>query len=298
MHVNALFDQPVEEHAPMRGLAAVEPERVFVKISLQVFCFERSLVSAHQPALNQRCDAVYTRQDLVGLFAGAFDGRSMVEVFVFGCAWVGYQPIGVDGRARFDMLLNKRLERFGFGVGNDLQPATPETLGGKQLHGDGHQHLASGSASALAVSRTAKDSFIHLDLSGQHVVPGMTDRAPEPVQHRPSRLIRTKPKNPMQRFGRNAVFGGGKLPGGGKPYSQRCSGEVEDRASRGGYPTDTRLAPPPPAFHAPRRGATAIRANKAMRPAKPIKVIKACRVIWKPRLKFGVVARVINPSLG
>ena len=54
MHGNALFDQPVEEHAPMLGLPVVEPERKFVKISLQVFLLEGSLVRAHQPALNQR----------------------------------------------------------------------------------------------------------------------------------------------------------------------------------------------------------------------------------------------------
>ena len=48
MHGNALFDQPVEEHAPMLGLPVVEPERKFVKISLQVFLLEGSLVRAHQ----------------------------------------------------------------------------------------------------------------------------------------------------------------------------------------------------------------------------------------------------------
>ncbi len=34
MHGNALFDQSVEEHAPIRGLASVEPECEFVKIGL------------------------------------------------------------------------------------------------------------------------------------------------------------------------------------------------------------------------------------------------------------------------
>ena len=52
MHGNALFDQPVEEHAAMRGLAAVEPEREFVQISLQVVFFEGSLMCPHQPALH------------------------------------------------------------------------------------------------------------------------------------------------------------------------------------------------------------------------------------------------------
>ena len=217
MHGNALFDQPVEEHAPMRGLAAVEPEREFVKISLQVFCFERSLVRAHQPAFNQRGDAVYARQDFIGVFAGGFDGCSMVEVFVFGCAWVGWQPIGVDGRARFDVLLNKSFERFGFCVGDNLQAATSKPLWREQFYGDSHQHLTFGTAPALALARAAKDSLIHFNMSGQHVVLGVADRAPEPVQHRPRRLIGAKSEDSMKRFGGNTVFSRGQMPSSSKP---------------------------------------------------------------------------------
>ena len=298
MHGNALFDQSVEEHAPMRRLAPVEPEREFVEIGLQVFFFERALVSTHQPALNQRGHAVNTRQDLVGLLAGPFDGRSLVKISVFGGTRVGCKTVGVEGRSRLDVLLNKRFECFGFGVWNNLQAATPEALWREQFHGDRHQYLAFGTAPALAVPHATTDSFIHLDLSGQHVVPSMADCAPEPVQHRPGRLIGAESKDSMQRFGGNAVLGGGKMPGGGKPYSQRCSGTVEDRARRGRYTTYTRFAPPPPVFHAPRLGAATIGANKAMRPTNPIKVVKAARIVWEPRHKFGVIARVINPGSG
>jgi len=298
MHGNALFDQPVEEHAPMLGLPAVEPERKFVKISLQVFLLEGSLVRAHQPALNQRGDAVYARQDLVGLLAGAFDGRSLVDIFVFGCAGVGCQPVGVDGRARLDMLLNKCLERFGFGVGNDLQPATPETLGGKQLHSNDHQHFAFGSATALAMPDTTKDGLIHFDVSGQHVVHGIADRAPESVQHRPSGLIGPESEDPMQCFGGNAVFSRGYMPSCGKPNSKRRSGVVKDRARSGGDAIAARIAPPFTIFHAPAFGAVARWACKSVFPADPVKVVKAGSIIRKPRQKLGVVARIINPSFG
>ncbi len=298
MHGNALFDQPVEEHAPMRRLAAVKPEREFVEIGLQVFFFERALMRAHQPALNQRGDAVHTRQDLIGIFAGTFDGRSMMEVFVFGCAGVGCQSVGVDGRTRLDVLLNKRLERFGFGVGNDLQPATPETLGGKQLHGDGHQHLAFGTTPAFAVPHTTKDGFVYFDVPVQHVVPGMADRAPEPVQHRPGRLIGTESEDPMQRFGGYAVFSGGQVPRGGKPNGQRRSGAVKNRARRGGYAVAARIAPPFAVLHAPAFGAVARWAGKSALAANPVKIVEAGRIIVKPRQKLGIVARVIDPGSG
>jgi len=298
MHGNALFDQPVEEHAPMRGLAAVEPKREFIEISLQVIFFKGTLMRTHHPALNQRGNAVYARQDLVGIFAGYLDGRSLVDVFVFGCAWIGCKPVGVDRRAGFDVLLNKRLERFGFCVGDNLQAAAPETFWGEQFHGDRYQHLSFGTAPAFAVPHPSKDGFINLDLPGQHIVPGMADCAPEPVQHRPSRLIGTEPEDTMQRFGGNAIFSSGQMPSGGKPNGQRCSGSVKDRARRSRYTTDTRFTPPPPVFHAPRRDAATVGANKAMWPTNPIKVVKTGSIIWKPRHKFGVVARVIDPGSG
>ena len=82
MHGNALFDQPVEEHTSMRGLAPVEPEREFVQVSLQVIGLERPLMRTHQPAFNERRNAVYARQNLVGFFAGALDGRSLCPVSI------------------------------------------------------------------------------------------------------------------------------------------------------------------------------------------------------------------------
>lgn len=174
----------------------------------------------------------------------------------------------------------------------------PKAFAGEQFHGDRHQHFASGAAPALAVSDASKESLIHFDVSGQHVVPGMADCARVPAQHCPSRKVGAKSKNSMQRFGENAIFSGGQMPGGRKPYGQRCSGVMKDRASRGGYATDASLAPPPSAFHAPGRGAATIRANKALWPANPIEIVEAFSIIVKPSHKFGVVARVVNPGDG
>lgn len=104
MHGNTLFNQSEEEHSAMGGLAAVEPERKFVQISLQMVFFERSLMSSHQPALHERCDTVYARQNLVGILTGALDGYSLMNVFIFCGAWIGGKSVGVNGRASFDMV--------------------------------------------------------------------------------------------------------------------------------------------------------------------------------------------------
>lgn len=104
------------------------------------------------------------------------------------------------------MLPNKVLERFSFSVGDDFQPTASEAFGGEQFHGDRHQHFATRAAPALTMPDATKDSFIHFDVSGQHVVPGMADCAPEPVQHCPRGGIGAKSKNSMQRFGGNAIL--------------------------------------------------------------------------------------------
>lgn len=298
MHGNARSDQPVEEHAPMRGLAPVEPERELVQAGLQVIGLERPLMRAHQPALYERSNAAYARPNLVGFFAGALDRRSLVDIFIFGCTGIGCRPTGVDRRARFDVFLNQSLGCFGFGVGDDLRAAAPKSFRGKQFNSDRHQHFAPGTTPALAVPHPSKDCFARFDVPGQPIVPGMADCAPEPVQHRPRRLTGAEPEDPMQGFGGNAIFSGGQMPSGGKPDGQRRSGVVKDRARRGGYAAGTRLAPPLSAFHAPRRGASTIRANKAVRPPNPIRAVKTGSIIRKPCQKLGVVARVIDPGPG
>lgn len=73
MHGYALFHQPVEQPTLVRGLVPVEPKRKFVQVSLKVIGLERPLMRTHQPALNERRNAVYARQNLVGFFARTLD---------------------------------------------------------------------------------------------------------------------------------------------------------------------------------------------------------------------------------
>lgn len=298
MHSNALFDQAKEEHAAMGGLATVEPEGKFVQVSLQVVFFAGALMRAHQPALNQCCHAVYARQNLIGFLTGALNRCAMMNVIVFSCARIGIQSIGVNCGAWLDVFLDKLLERFCFRVGNNLQATASKTFWREQFNGDGHHHLAIGTAPAFAVPDATKNSFIHLDVPGQHVMPGMADSAPEAVQHCPCRRIGAKPKDSMQRFGGDAILGERYMPGGGKPNRQRGSCAMKDCASGRGNPVAARITPPFAVLHAPTFGAVARRALKAVFPAQPVKIVEASRVIMEPRQKLGVVARVIGPGFG
>lgn len=297
MHCHTLLNQTKEKHTAMSGLATVEPERKFVQISLQVIFFKGFLMSPHQPALNERRNTVYARQNLVGVLAGAFDGRSLVDVIVFCSAGIGCEPIGVDGRAWFDVPLNKGLKGCSFSVRDNLQTAAPKAFGGEQFHGDYHQYIAFGTATTFALSCASKNGLIHFNVSGQHLVPGMADCASKPVQHRPGCLIGTESKNSMQRFGGNPILGCGQVPSCSEPDSQRRSGVMKNCASRGGDSISARIAPPLAILHAPALKTMTRRTLKPILPSNPVKVVEAGSVIRKPRQKFGEVARVINPRL-
>ena len=196
------------------------------------------------------------------------------------------------------MFLNKFLESFSFGVGNNLQAAAPKAFGREQFYGDGDHHLAIGAAPTFTVSDTAKDSFVHLDMPGQHVVSGMANSAPETVQHCPCCLIGAKSKDSMQRFGRNAIFSEGDMPRSGKPNSQWCFGAMKDGAGGRRDAISACFAPPFSVLHAPPLAAVARWALKAVFPAKPVKIVDTGGIIREPRHKLGVVAWVINSSFG
>src|SRR5665647_2556057 len=140
------------------------------------------------------------------------------------------------------MLLNKCPERFSFGVGDNLQTAASKAFWGEQFHCDRYQYLAFGTAPTLAVARTSKDGLIYFNGSGQHIVPGIADGAPKPVQHRPSRRVGTEPEDSIERFGGNAIFSGGHVPCGRKPDGQRRSGVVKNCACCAGDSITARIA--------------------------------------------------------
>lgn len=175
MHCNRQLNETKKEHAPVRGLAPVEPKGKFIQISLEMVLFEGYLKRAHQPALNECRDTGYARQNLVGIFTGYLYGCSVMDVFVFGCSVIGRKHIGVNSRTGFNVILNKHLERFGVCVGNNLQRAAPESLWQKQFHSDSHQHLTFGTTPALAVSHTPENGLIYLSLPRQHIVPTVAD---------------------------------------------------------------------------------------------------------------------------
>lgn len=99
----------------------------------------------------------------------------------------------------------------------------------------------------------------------------------------------------MQSLGRNAILSGSHVPRDREPDHEWGPGAVEDGSSRRRYPAPSWLAPEPPVGHPPMAGRPAPRANEAVGPSKPLKVVETCRVIRKPGTQVSIAARIIPP---
>lgn len=64
-----LLHEPVEEEAPRAGCSAVEPERVFVEVVVQVLVAYSALVGAEQSALQEGSDPVHAGHGYMGRIA-------------------------------------------------------------------------------------------------------------------------------------------------------------------------------------------------------------------------------------
>jgi len=63
-HLHGLLSQSIEQFAARFRGAAVEPEREFVQVIVQMPCSDRALVSAQQPSLQQRDHAMCARKQV------------------------------------------------------------------------------------------------------------------------------------------------------------------------------------------------------------------------------------------
>ena len=74
-HLDRLFEESPEEEAAELGAVPVEPKRELVEVRLEVVPRHGSLVRTQQPSLHETRNTVYSRQDHMGLDAGAATGK-------------------------------------------------------------------------------------------------------------------------------------------------------------------------------------------------------------------------------
>src|ERR1022692_1391512 len=106
-HRDRLLDKAVEEFATTSGRPPVEPECEFVQVIVEMFATHRSLVSAEEPAFQQRRHTMNSWHQLRGRFLLASEKGHSVSISP-GFHWIVSKPaIRVNGTTRLDSLLHK-----------------------------------------------------------------------------------------------------------------------------------------------------------------------------------------------
>ena len=226
-------------------------------------------------------------QQLPGVLAAAGRGLLVAPLVVIapaGQAVVADPAVGDDAGTRFDVAGHERAQRGGGCVGQHGHPAPADALRLADLDRDAGQDLLAGLPSAAqAVLLATDERLVHLHRAGQPVPARPHQRRPQPVQHRPGRLVRADLQRPLQILGGDPVLGGGEQPAGMEPHSQRRPRLIEDRpcCHRGPPAAVTALhaavSQPPPA------GIPAVRAGEPARPAQPLQIVQAVLIGAEPR---------------
>ena len=186
------LQEPVEEHAALPGVSAVEPECELVEVGLHVCGLDGALVRAQQPALEQGRDAVDGWEQFVGLEAGALDGEGLVPEEPFRGARVGRQAVGDDEAVRLDVGGQEGPQGGLLRVGNDLDAAAPVAFRVKEFYRDCDLDLAECASSRWPGLGAAEERLIDLNRAGEQVRAGGAHGDPVAVQHRPGGLIRAQ----------------------------------------------------------------------------------------------------------
>lgn len=142
---NGKLKNSVEDHPSAAGAAPVETEHELVQVACEMICLHCALVSAKEPPLRQSGHSVDTGQEIGGLSPG---GDEVLVLVASTCGWpIRLPAVCEDDGPLFDVVPEKRPQRFGGRIVEDRHPAASKALGHDALDGDAHKDLlAFGSA--------------------------------------------------------------------------------------------------------------------------------------------------------
>src|SRR6516165_5885524 len=123
-----LLHQAEEELASMRRRSAVETEREFVQVVVQMLRAVGALVSSQKPSFHQRGDTVDARHQFVRLTSAPLYVADLVSVPLFVQTLVSQPAVGVDHRTLDDGLPDEGKQAWCRHIGNPPQPNTSDPI--------------------------------------------------------------------------------------------------------------------------------------------------------------------------
>jgi uncharacterized membrane protein len=291
-----LLHESVEEFTPGPGGPTVETESEFIKVVLQLFSGDGSLMGAQEPAFKQGGNAVNPRQKLRGPFRIRPSDLDFVPEASLPQSGVSRPTVRDHNRARFHGVFHKREQTVCGGVDNSSHsnPSDPGSIG---LRCNDHQGLVSQVPATSAFFNPSHQRFIHLDLARKPIPSRPHHGPPQLLQAGPSSLVASEAQQTLQAKRTDAVLLVSDPPDGAKPSPKRKMASMEDRPGRHGGLVSTVSAHHQGSLGGPVAGAGAPGTAEAHRPAQASQVGSAVRFRCEPSLEFGNSARIILHTL-
>src|SRR5450759_3091991 len=138
---HSLLRQTKEELAAALGSSAIESEREFIEIVVEVLLTDRSLVGSHQPTFEQGDREVNPRHQLRWSLLLSLEKRDLVLVAFALQGQISQPAVGMDDAARFNRVLHKGHQACSRSVYNVAHP-NPTDPGSIFLSGNDNQCLS------------------------------------------------------------------------------------------------------------------------------------------------------------
>ena len=194
--MQSLLNQSEEQLSPGARVAPIEAKGELVEVVLEVLPADRPLVRPEDPALEKRCHARDSRQELMGLLPfPAEDGHFALVAKDFKPV-VALPPIGVDDRTGLDGGGNEAVKAALRRIGDAVEPDPTDSVA-FLLSTNRNKRLRLRLTPRDAFFQAADVSLVDLDHALKSITPGADHCLPELVKPGPNCLVAPDPKDPL-----------------------------------------------------------------------------------------------------
>src|SRR2546430_5269764 len=158
---------------------------------------DRALVSAEEPALEERSDPVHARQHRLGRFSTAKDDFSIVAIAEVRKAAIALQPVGDHDGTRPDGFLHKPQQALCREIRHPLHTDSANRTAA-HLRGDNHQSLLANVSAPTARLDATDEGLVHLNQLGQSIPAGPDHCASEFVEPGPSSAVAAQSEDSLE----------------------------------------------------------------------------------------------------
>ena len=288
----SMLKKAVKKLAAVPGSPAIESKSEFIKIVVQMFRADSSLMSTQYPTFQKRNYAMYTRQKMGSRNRGTLNYSYFMRVSLCFQSSIAFPAIRNNNAPRLNRPKNERVETF-FGSIRNSKHANPSYCFPVFLRGNHNQRFFKCLSASYTFFKTTQISFINLYSSRQEISTRPDHGSSDLMEPSPCGFITSKAQNALKSECTCPVFLGNDPPNGPKPNGQRFAGTFKDGSGNYRCLVSTIGTLVQRFSNWPRFFSTATRTVESIWPAQTKQILKACIFIREASLKFIECARIV-----